>query len=49
MAFSAVAAQFVAVIYNGTVYPLLLLMLSASVASLLFFRWGLANKDKNLN
>jgi len=49
MAFSAVAAQFVAVIYNGTVYPLLLLMLGASVASLLFFRWGLANKGKPLN
>lgn len=46
MGFSAVAAQFVAVIYNGTVYPLLLLMLGASVASLLFFRWGLANKGK---
>ena len=49
MAFSAVAAQFVAVIYNGTVYPLLLLMLGASVASLLFSRWGLANKGKPLN
>lgn len=47
MGFSAVAAQFVAVIYNGTVYPLLLLMLGASVASLLCFRWGLANKGKN--
>lgn len=46
MGFSAVAAQFVAVIYNGTVYPLLLLMLCASVASLLCFRWGLANKGK---
>ncbi|MFK7865246.1 MAG: multidrug effflux MFS transporter [Pseudohongiellaceae bacterium] len=44
MAFSAVAAQFVAVIFNGSVYPLLLLMLAASVASLAFFRWGLANK-----
>lgn len=49
MGFSAVAAQFVAVIYNGTVYPLLLLMLSASVASLLFFRWGLANKGKKVS
>ena len=46
MGFSAVAAQFVAVIYNGTVHPLLLLMLGASIASLLFFRWGLANKGK---
>lgn len=44
MSFSAVAAQLVAVIFNGTVYPLLLLMLGASVTSLLFFRWGLANK-----
>lgn len=44
MSFSAVAAQFVAVIFNGSVYPLLLLMLGASVTSLLFFRWGLANK-----
>lgn len=44
MSFSAVAAQFVAVIFNGSVYPLLFLMLGASVTSLLFFRWGLANK-----
>jgi len=49
MGFSAVAAQFVAVIYNGTVYPLLLLMLGASIASLLFFRWGLANKGKTVS
>ena len=41
MSFSAVAAQLVAVIFNGTVYPLLLLMLGASVLSLLFFHWGL--------
>lgn len=40
MAFSAVAAQMVAVIYNGTVYPLLILMLGASVVSLLSFRFG---------
>jgi DHA1 family bicyclomycin/chloramphenicol resistance-like MFS transporter len=45
MSFSAVAAQMVAVIFNGTVFPLLLLMLAASILSLLSFRWGLgANK-----
>jgi DHA1 family bicyclomycin/chloramphenicol resistance-like MFS transporter len=44
MSFSAVAAQMVAVIFNGTVYPLLLLMLAASVMSLLCFRWGLGSK-----
>ncbi|OGT73703.1 MAG: hypothetical protein A3H44_09290 [Gammaproteobacteria bacterium RIFCSPLOWO2_02_FULL_57_10] len=38
MAFSAVAAQAVALIFNGTVYPMLLLMLGASVLSLLAFR-----------
>ncbi len=37
MFFSAIAAQLVAVIFNGTVYPLLLLMLGASLASLGFF------------
>jgi len=37
MAFSAVAAQGVAVIYNQTAYPLLLMMLAASLASLGFF------------
>jgi DHA1 family bicyclomycin/chloramphenicol resistance-like MFS transporter len=37
MAFSAVAAQLVAVIFNGTVYPLLTMMLLASLASLGFF------------
>ncbi|PCJ21867.1 MAG: hypothetical protein COA96_15205 [SAR86 cluster bacterium] len=40
MAFSAVAAQLVAVIFNGTVYPLLILMLVASVLSLVCFRLG---------
>lgn len=40
MGFSAVAAQTVAIIFNGTVYPLLLLMLFASIVSLLAFRWG---------
>ena len=38
MAFSAVAAQAVALIFNGTVYPMLLLMLAASAISLLSFR-----------
>lgn len=38
MAFSAVAAQAVALIFNGTVYPMLLLMLTASVLSLAAFR-----------
>lgn len=44
MAFSAMAAQLVAVIYNGTVYPLLVLMLMASLASLLSFRYGVMSK-----
>jgi DHA1 family bicyclomycin/chloramphenicol resistance-like MFS transporter len=43
MSFSAVAAQMVAVIFNGTVFPLLLLMLAASIMSLLSFRWGLGS------
>lgn len=46
MAFSAMAAQFVAVIFNGTVYPLLLLMLAASVLSLLSFRYGVLTKQR---
>jgi len=40
MAFSAAAAQTVAVIFNGTVYPLLILMFLASLASMVFFRVG---------
>ncbi len=40
MAFSGVAAQLVAVIFNGTVYPLLGLMLVASILSMLSFRLG---------
>ncbi|MCI5105941.1 MAG: multidrug effflux MFS transporter [Pseudomonadales bacterium] len=40
MAFSGVAAQLVAVIFNGTVYPLLGLMLAASILSMLSFRLG---------
>ena len=38
MAFSAAAAQLVAVIFNGTALPLLFLLLGSSVASLLCFR-----------
>ena len=38
MIFSAAAAQLVAVIFNGTAFPLLLLLLASSLASLLFFR-----------
>lgn len=40
MSLSAAAAQLVAVIYNGTVFPLLLLMLGAAVLSLVCFRLG---------
>lgn len=40
MFFSAMAAQLVAVIFNGSVYPLLLLMLGASLLSLFCFRLG---------
>ena len=40
MAFSAVAAQLVAIIFNGTIYPLLTLMFCASLASMLCFRYG---------
>ena len=43
MGLSALAAQLVSVIYNGTAYPLLLLMLAASALSLLSFR--LAKRD----
>lgn len=43
MAVSSVAAQAVALIFNGTVYPLLGLMLVASIISLLIFRWGVLN------
>jgi len=38
MGFSAVAAQAVALIFNGTVYPMLFLMLVASVLSLVSFK-----------
>ncbi len=43
MGFSAVAAQAVALIFNGTVYPMLSLMLCASVLSLVCFK-GLVPK-----
>tara|TARA_E500000075_G_scaffold52675_1_gene47462 strand:- start:786 stop:1823 length:1038 start_codon:yes stop_codon:yes gene_type:complete len=46
MAVSAIAAQFVALIFNGTVYPLLGLMLVASLISLAVFRWGVLNLRK---
>lgn len=49
MAVSAAAAQLVAIIYNGTVYPLLLLMLASSIASLLLFRWGVLRQKKNIH
>ncbi len=45
MFFSAIAAQSVAVIFNGTVYPLLTLMLLASVLSLICFRLGVSIKS----
>ncbi len=40
MAFSAVAAQAVALIYNGTVYPLLIMMFAAAILSLICFKLG---------
>ena len=46
MAVSSVAAQAVALIFNGTVYPLLGLLLVASIISLLIFRWGVLNFKK---
>lgn len=45
MAVSAIAAQLVAFIFNGTVYPLLLLMLTAALLSLYLFKWGVRNKS----
>jgi DHA1 family bicyclomycin/chloramphenicol resistance-like MFS transporter len=46
MFFSAIAAQMVAVIFNGTVYPLLILMLSASILSLICFNLGVRVSPK---
>ena len=46
MFFSAIAAQLVAVIFNGTVYPLLILMLTASILSLISFNLGVRVSPK---
>ena len=40
MALSALAAQLVATVYNGTAYPLMFIMLAASLLSLISFRIG---------
>ncbi len=40
MMLSALAAQLVAAVYNGTTYPLLVIMLIAALLSLLSFRYG---------
>ena len=45
MGLSSLAAQLVAIIYNGTTYPLLLLMFSASLMSLLCFRFGVGKPE----
>lgn len=47
MGFSAVAAQLVATIYNGTAYPLLALMFIAASLSLIAFRFGVNNPEKS--
>lgn len=44
MSLSAVAAQVVALIFNGTVYPLLLMMLTASMLSFGLFRMTMHSK-----
>ena len=46
MFFSGIAAQLVAMIFNGTVYPLLILMLIASLLSLVLFRFGIRAKPE---
>ena len=46
MGVSSVAAQVVALIFNETVYPLLCMMLVASIISLIIFRWGVLNFRK---
>ena len=46
MSVSAIAAQLVAFIFNGTVYPLLLLMLAAALLSLFLFNWGVGRPSK---
>ena len=42
MGFSAVAAQVVALIFNGTVYPLLLMMFAAAILSLVSLKLGVS-------
>ncbi|MFM1895405.1 MAG: hypothetical protein RLZZ385_479 [Pseudomonadota bacterium] len=42
MSLSALAAQTVAIVFNGTAFPLLILMLIASTASMMAFRFGVA-------
>jgi DHA1 family bicyclomycin/chloramphenicol resistance-like MFS transporter len=46
MAFSGIAAQLVAIVFNGTVYPLLVIMLGASLISLISFRFGVMAKQQ---
>ena len=46
MFISGIAAQLVAVIFNGTVYPLLILMLIASIFSIIVFNLGVQIKSK---
>lgn len=46
MALSAVAAQLVAVIYDGTALPLLLLMFAAGVLSMLSFHLGVGTRGE---
>ncbi|MDG2250448.1 MAG: multidrug effflux MFS transporter [Gammaproteobacteria bacterium] len=46
MSVSAIAAQLVALIFNGTVYPLLFLMLAAAIISLCLFNWGIGSASK---
>ncbi len=46
MSLSAAAAQLVALIFNGTVYPLLIMMLTASFLSYSLFRLAMQSKFK---
>ena len=45
MAFSALFAQLVSIVFNGTAYPLLFIMLFASLASLYFFTTSMKLAD----
>ena len=47
MGFSAVAAQLVAAVYNGSAFPLLILMFIAAILSLVAFRFGVNNPEKS--